>query len=268
MGAETVLKVLDSTSLMFQNPFEFNDIFEGMFNVEKLLRPRNSGVPISFGEIEPTLSKCKTDLAVTCFSEIKDNYLMWAHYADNYKGISLEFDFKQTEFFDSKGLGYERKARYERVNYATEFPKVVFHEEFLDWTYIQKQVKDALFTKSLDWAYEKEVRLLLSEAKGLKAFNPNCLKKVIFGPRCSNELVEQIKARIIQFNSDNGVDVSYEHAVISGSSYRMEFSEGPKTKTHDQLSFRVAGVEMCDSPPELIISPFDEKLDQDIKNNT
>lgn len=58
---------------------------------------------------------------VSCFSEVNDGLLMWAHYADKYCGICLEFD-TDNELF--------KKAK--KVDYVDELPKIDAVELFLE----------------------------------------------------------------------------------------------------------------------------------------
>ena len=49
---------------------------------------------------EPALKEFVSKLTVTCFSNSGwDNPLMWAHYADSYSGICIEYDFNQINEF-------------------------------------------------------------------------------------------------------------------------------------------------------------------------
>lgn len=265
MTAESAIKVLKSKSLWFQNPSEFNDIFEGRFNTEKMIRPREGDVPISFAELGPTIKKCSSKLSVTCFSAVKDNYLMWAHYADNYKGVCLEFDFIETDFFDNSELGFVRRGQSGKVNYSTEFPKITFHEKFLDWTYIQTQIKDALFTKSVDWMYEEEFRVLLNESKGLKKFSATSLRNVTLGPRCGDEQFENIKKEVQEYNKINSTNIGFDHGVISGTDYKLSFLDVKSELSESKLTFRVTGTEKILETPELTMDPYDKELETEIK---
>ena len=267
MTVKAAMKVLKSKSLWFQNPNEFNDIFEGRFNTEKLINPREVGVPINFAELKPTIKKCTSKLSVTCFSSVKDNYLMWAHYADDYKGICIEFDFIETDFFDNSELEFVRKGLSGKVNYSTEFPKITFHEKFLDWTYIQTQIKDAFFTKSVDWMYEKEFRILLDESKGLKKFTATSLKNITLGPRCKSGQFRNIKKEIQKYNKINSTNVGFDHGVISGTDYKLSFFKEKKELSESKITFRATGTKRITEAPKLIIYPYDKELEIEIKNN-
>jgi hypothetical protein len=72
---------------------------------------------------------------------------MWSHYADNHRGICLEFD-ANSELF--------RSCR--RVAYRSKYP--VMRPQ----TLLQGNFEQALLTKSNDWKYEDEYRIIAKKA--------------------------------------------------------------------------------------------------------
>jgi hypothetical protein len=86
---------------------------------------------------------------VCCFTTKPDSILMWSHYADNHKGICVEF-----------GTNNEVVCGALKVHYADEYP-------FLDLTdNSEEQNLLPLISKSTDWAYEDEYRLVAQERGG------------------------------------------------------------------------------------------------------
>lgn len=86
-------------------------------------------------------------LGITCFSEKWNSILMWSHYAENHKGISIGFDEKALRYSQLFG-------KIRRVNYSTEYPEL---------NPINKNKKSdeiKFFHKSIDWEYEKEIRAI------------------------------------------------------------------------------------------------------------
>ena len=94
---------------------------------------------------------------VSCFSANFDNTLMWSHYSDNHKGICVEFEFDSlSELF----VENFEKMSIDKVSYSTELPKYYTGDE------ISKNVeevfeKQSIYTKSIDWAYENEIRIII-----------------------------------------------------------------------------------------------------------
>ena len=54
-----------------------------------------------------------TQIGCSCFSEVRDNILLWSHYADGHKGICLEFDTSFPIF-----------AKVKEVKYSQRFPSL------------------------------------------------------------------------------------------------------------------------------------------------
>lgn len=104
--------------------------------------PRN---PANFAKFRSMYHEQVTArVGVLCISEVPDDLLMWAHYADSHKGICLALNRSNPFFATAHPVKYQ-KLRPE-VN-----PLVDSHEEMLD---------RSMFTKSDHWSYEKEWRIL------------------------------------------------------------------------------------------------------------
>ena len=113
---------------------------------------------------------------VACFTESKNNMLMWAHYADNGKGICLEFD---TE--------YEPFTLMRKVNYVDSIPEINSLSALIEDDF--DQFIDLYCTKSSHWEYEKEWRSLHDSAGTQLAYESNALKAVYFGPEVDNSVL-------------------------------------------------------------------------------
>lgn len=91
-------------------------------------------------------------LGVACFTEDNlDNILMWSHYANGHKGFCLEFDTNYAPFLDTEQL--------RRVIYSEKYPSLPFSYYLKDES--EGIPDDILRTKSLNWKYENEWRLIL-----------------------------------------------------------------------------------------------------------
>jgi len=114
-------------------------------------------------------------LKICSFTQNFENELMWAHYADNSKGVCFEFDFTTIENIEST---------LKQVTYTNVTP--IANELTLEELH-------RLFTiKREAWSYEEEWRLLVHDHSFLK-FEPKNLKRILFGSRINNERKEEIK---------------------------------------------------------------------------
>jgi len=100
--------------------------------------------------------------------------LLWAHYADSFKGYCLEF---KTDIYPFSKL---RKVTYS--NCIPSFDLVSFVSD-----YNEDQFVDSLFLKSQDWHYENEYRLLHDKVNINYIYPPDSLKAIYFGPRMKLE---------------------------------------------------------------------------------
>ena len=113
------------------------------------------------------------------------NVLMWPVYANEHKGICLEYHLPvetQEEIIED-----EITLRLGDVNY-------VKHISLGD----EMSVEQAFFTKSVEWKFENETRLFYYDTKTEDDFiyvniKPDALKKVYFGLRCSEEDKQKVR---------------------------------------------------------------------------
>ncbi|MCB0495103.1 MAG: DUF2971 domain-containing protein [Cyclobacteriaceae bacterium] len=105
---------------------------------------------------------------ICSFSKIKENLLLWSHYADSHKGVCLAFDYN---------LITEQFKQFDDVEYNDD--------PFLfDIKDANNSISKTVLRKSKDWEYEKEIRFVMERSKSA-AFNMNALREINFGSRCS-----------------------------------------------------------------------------------
>lgn len=106
------------------------------------------------------------EFGVACFADTLDNPLMWAHYAGQHSGFCIEYAVDEIELSNDPG----NSAFYSlHVQYVTEAPEVCLSEVLFS----PHQVMGRMFaTKVIDWAYEREWRLVNFEKKGLQVDMP------------------------------------------------------------------------------------------------
>jgi hypothetical protein len=110
---------------------------------------------------------------ILCLSEARNSMLMWSYYASGHTGVAIEFDVTARSL-----LEFHQEFTCIKVGYCTEFPSIKFYE-----TKTVDQISRSLGTKALDWAHEREWRIVLIERKGLISVPPRMIKSVIFGLR-------------------------------------------------------------------------------------
>lgn len=137
---------------LLNDPFEFALTSEISKNIGSILE-EDGGRKLAFRQYLDHF----TSYGILSFTKTHDNLLMWSHYADEHKGIVVEFDIpdndpnsifhlyksKQNHLIHSQMIDYKKKRVYDGdVNKGT----------------INEIKKHYLFSKSDEWIYEKEFR--------------------------------------------------------------------------------------------------------------
>lgn len=185
---------------IYAPPFiNLNDPFEGMYNEEitllatflgKTFKVDTSGVFESFEEIKNYKSKLGIYSLSTTYSE----ELMWAHYANSHKGFCIEY---QIDKLKDKYLAPEMVNEL-KVNYEPK-PQTF---SYLDLKEKNRTLEKLFATKSLNWSYEKEIRLIFDSFE-LKDYHPSALTGLYFGTEFPlnqrRQLIDSLHNRDIVF---------------------------------------------------------------------
>lgn len=143
---------------------------------------------LTIKRFKDTIDRNMSNLGVLSLSEIYDSTTMWGHYADSHKGICigyktkdlvptpevekglLKIDYKPHD--EIKVDSFELFARYNTSLSPNKFD----------------QINDQMVsTKTDDWSYEKEWRLIHTSGKGNGCFEDEGLASVYFGLNCSRD---------------------------------------------------------------------------------
>lgn len=163
--------------------------------VEFLISMTKNSMPLLKGVV---YSKMNETLGVLSLTEKHNNILMWAHYANNYKGFVIEFD-ERHEFFSQQRFPEETFAGLKKVEYSDVRPSHQFMSEITP--------KEMFLIKSKEWEYEQEWRMIASLAEAIanldKVEKPildpdglpvilspiplDCITGIIFGSRMTEE---------------------------------------------------------------------------------
>lgn len=139
-------------------------------------------------DVQATIYNC----GVLCLSERWDIPRMWERYAQDHTGVCLEFLAA-----DEKGLtGFGSDCF--RVTYSEQLTFNLFADPW-------EQAKQILLTKSNEWSYEQEWRIILpapdgASTAGIWQFPPEFLAGVIFGYKADDATREQVKRWLAEGN--------------------------------------------------------------------
>lgn len=124
--------------------------------------------------------KAISKLGIFSLSEDPLNILMWAHYADDHKGICIEF-----ERAENNPLG--NSSHTGKVTYSKNLPRFSYLEALTS----KPRQYDIFLTKSEMWSYEKEWRLVMAEGNQTYPV-PAKIISIIFGLRTPDRHQELI----------------------------------------------------------------------------
>ncbi|WP_165763746.1 DUF2971 domain-containing protein [Halalkalibacter urbisdiaboli] len=143
-----------------------------------------------------SLEMFRKNLKVSCFSETNFNMPLWGNYADNHRGICIEYDFTQLEPKDDfikkiYPVGYDEK-RYNITNIL----KSIINNEYKSNPYV---LFFLVMMKHDSWKYEKEWRIIdfdFEETSGIGSLIECPVKPtaIYFGLNCSDKDIDDISS--------------------------------------------------------------------------
>jgi hypothetical protein len=164
-------------------------------------------------------------LRVYCVSEIHDDILMWAHYADCHKGAVIKHNCL---------IEHDRAiCAAVPIDYDTDIPIIAYLDEYIKHLTGQKEIDFSnLFTKfattkKAHWSYEKEWRCIgndsLNDGSLFEFVNiiPEEIEAIYFG--CKMPKSEQ--QEIMKLTSGDFCHVKLFQAHKHQSKYELEFEE-------------------------------------------
>ncbi len=217
------LSILINKKIWVAKPGSFNDPFDCKIRFKRQKNPetisnflrqtgRSSGTVQGDYEIyqkgtEDFLEKDVPNFGVFSMSQIKDNILMWAHYANHHKGFCIEFVRSPDNLLGNSECT-------QPVNYCCDYPEVDSLNSSGNRNYsIRNKI---CFTKAKDWGYEKEWRFIYDE--GDKAVHlPADISSIIFGLKMPDE--HKIIIRKILTDQPN---IRYQEAIKVEYQFRLK----------------------------------------------
>lgn len=159
----------------------------------EFLDPENTDAIKEFKEIFDPFEQNLNELLcskfkVGCLCADNKSILMWSHYADNHKGICVEYDFSEVE----AGKLLPMPVYYTKIR-----PKVPW-KEVVDQSSQMKGIAlgslmEALLTKDIAWKYEREWRILVPANEGVDNIPAPPIKCIYLGALASEEDVTNFK---------------------------------------------------------------------------
>jgi Protein of unknown function (DUF2971) len=164
-------------------------------------------------------------LGVFSLSEVKDNQLMWSHYARSHQGFVIEFD-RTDRYFTGRNVSSDDLWRPQKVVYAERRPHT---------TVIDLDMQAILLTKHVSWNYEREwkdfrplnqaSRVIDAKPFPIHLFEipPRCICSVIFGAKMEIDLKREFMCAIRTDKAFNHVGI--HEVVLDDLDYGMSFRQ-------------------------------------------
>lgn len=148
--------------------------------IDAMLAPSGQGV----GAMYEILSDLIDRFALVSLAGTHLDLPMWAYYASNFAGMCLEFSTSELD------IGDFQNEQLRQVTYArSALPPLTLAEM------APERIKEAVIAritrKRVEWAHEKEWRLIVGET-GPKHYVDDALSRVFLGPRINPEHAKQI----------------------------------------------------------------------------
>lgn len=172
------MDAIKNHEMWYSAPCNFNDvfdcdvsinekaIFESFLSADPQGRRIRQGSPMwiklksdvhkQIDYLQGTFEETKQTTGISCLSESDSSLLMWAHYANNHKGMCVEYELLQ--------ISEQLKFSPIPVIYTDERVSLnsLISEDLRRDT--MKFFVESVTTKSPEWSYEKEWRIIRDEA--------------------------------------------------------------------------------------------------------
>lgn len=193
--------LLKTNSFYYSNVTDFNDLHECIIQPEKDTKIHNHSALVF---------DARKNYQILCLSKAKNNSLMWAHYAESYKGVCFEFEFhKDDPHFE----------KFQEVQYQDSPPFISD-----DQLYKTANISNEMFLyKHTLWAYENEWRIFRTKNPNNKVeFHPKSLIAVHIGPAAvSKDIYEDVYEHITNYNQKNNAKVKLLRLIRQEYSYEI-----------------------------------------------
>lgn len=207
---------IQNSYLWFNSFSNYNDPYEGNCNLRTNYTPQQisnwlNGLGFKAARVnekqfasilDNVFQQTAMQTRVCCFTPHNDNVLMWAHYADSYKGVCVEYDVAAL----SDCIGILLPVKYEQ-----NYPVVDYLND------PGGAIMQMLLTKSKDWEYEREYRAVFHSLKNNSMPIPiQAIRSIILGPKVDTSTPEYQNLMSILPPS-----ITIRHCVPDEKSYKL-----------------------------------------------
>lgn len=245
MTYENAIKTLSNGQLFYRNPVNFNDpydthpkndrvIMKKAINltskkviddfvepgsIPKHLLKKRKKTYLSFSTTNDFRRILLNEMVITCFSQSPFILPMWAHYADNHKGVVVEFIIEAYMIEE-----YHKNLTYPYDVYRLIPMDVDYTDERPD-PFLEDATNNyfaACLTKARSWSYEQEVRTVTYGKEGLIPFDRMQVRRVFGGLRLDDQNKQNLKKLIQHLNHENSFKMKYKDITLLHDRYILD----------------------------------------------
>ncbi len=215
-------------NLYFASPSKLNDPFDcrvdikkSMINASDKLKENESQRLLALSQQNLLYESIHRDIekiGICSFSLNTLNVVMWSHYANDHKGITILYGFPEKYLDDGDKFIGITNITYEEDTLTNYFIDLASKSEKEFKEYVIDIAKVLISSKSPGWSYEEEARII-THTPGLLNINKEYIKQITFGLNTSDEDKKLIKeiinsykhkvelCEIVRSESDYGIDI-------------------------------------------------------------
>ena len=230
------IRFLNNHACYFSPFYKFNDPYEGRYEVQKIyargvweqhfvnsmhMQPseaKNAAdkmlrVPTSAAiELRNNIQEELNKSGIFCLSVENDNILLWSYYAQNHKGLCIEFSIlEDADFFV--------KHKLLKVNYDDDYPIIDFFRH-------RDSIPKAILHKAKCWEHEREWRMIVPRhADAIDEIKSEVITSIILGYKngqCeTQEEFDQFDVLINILQQPHYSHVRMKQELLSGNNFRI-----------------------------------------------
>lgn len=254
---EYTLNLLVKGEVYFPNPTQLNDpfdayiLFKKQYNEEdaikyfKSIDPEQSEERIKFyvknvfkyeEYVSNFIENNRKTYKLFCVTNDYKNLLMWSHYANNHKGICIGFkthNHNNKTIFKFLPKSISDDPQVKRIKHGfLNVNKVNYPETRLmpppinPFNYTKQEFIEFMYTKTVDWEYENEYRIVLPDLafkyKSL-TIDLNEIKEIRFGALVSDKTISLLASKLCSIKEYD--DCKFYKANLKPHHYSLDFIE-------------------------------------------
>jgi len=221
------IELLLNKELWFATPASLNDPFEGDSSSSEVLDAVWEKYPLpenERNEFNNIIEQQLKNSGICSFSKTRKNQLMWAHYADEHRGICIGFNESllrpEGSYIYPIDVTYQNEYPFEEI-----VDRFKYYEQFPGMNNVKSIAGDMLYsvlgTKYRNWKYEKERRLTYYKSQAV-GFTEKAVVSIAFGLRMSERDKNTLRNLL---SGEEWQHIQWYQAVKSKTKYALEFEK-------------------------------------------